>query len=233
MPRFDNSIQYYHAVEVDRREAHKTSTLYWQFPLAWSFLLGIGFAIFGWRAAWVYHDPTPWNWAYAGSALIPDIFLIYYLAWWLRELMHLNREAKPPKEPPYTPPAPVRYENINTPITVKGYIQAKNGSLVPASEIRAGKRVKLGSYVDDGSDKWLTFLISQTSYNDADQTCALTIGPPPELNLPTFSFPDLIPPDQPPSASGGGRTYKKKPPKPKGKGWDWNAKAFKWVRTGW
>lgn len=115
---------------------------------------------------------------------------------------------------------------ISSAITVRGYIQAKNGSLIPACEIRAGKRIKLGTYVDDGTGTWLTFLISQTSYNDESQECSITIGPPPELNLPTFSFPELPPVDEKDKTKKKGR---KKPRKP-GPGWVWNETKWKWVK---
>ena len=115
MQKYDNATAYYHAVEVDRREAHKTPTLYWQFPMVWSFLLGGGSAYLAWRWGIWYDYRTPVNLAVAISAVIPLAYLVFYLGWWLRELMRLNREAKPPVEQPYTPTAPVRYEQVNSP----------------------------------------------------------------------------------------------------------------------
>ena len=98
MPKYDNATAYYHAVEVDRREAHKTPTLYWQFPFVWSFLLGGGSAYLAWRWGIWYDYRTPVNLAVAISAVIPLAYLLFYLGWWLRELMRLNREAKPPEQ---------------------------------------------------------------------------------------------------------------------------------------
>ena len=116
MPRYQsNADTYYRPVENDRREAHKSSTLYWQFPLAWSILLGAGSAFLAWRVAAAWDNPTSLNIATAISAIFPLAYLVFYLAWWMRELMRLNRDAKPQVEQPYTPPAPVRYEQVNSP----------------------------------------------------------------------------------------------------------------------
>lgn len=115
MPKFDNSTQFYHEVEVDRREAHKdTISVFW-FPLAWAALLGLAAAPLAWRITKVIDDPSPANWVYAFAAAVPLAYLLFYLAWWLRELGRLNRDARPPAEQPYTPPAPVRYEQVNSP----------------------------------------------------------------------------------------------------------------------
>jgi len=116
MPRYQsNADVYYRPIEADRREAHKTATLYWQFPLAWSILLGAGSAFLAWRVAEAWDKPTSLNIATAISAIFPLAYLLFYLTWWLRELMKLNRDPKPPAEQPYTPPAPVRYEQVNSP----------------------------------------------------------------------------------------------------------------------
>ena len=67
------------------------------------------------------------------------------------------------------------------PLTVKGYIRGKNGNPVPASLIRAGRRVRIENFLSDEvgvSDAGLTFLITATTYNDTDETCAISCGVP-------------------------------------------------------
>lgn len=73
---------------------------------------------------------------------------------------------------------------VSGPITVKGYIRAPKGTRVPASQIRAGKRIRVENYLDDlasVSGAGLTFVITQTDYDDAAQTCAISTGVPDDL----------------------------------------------------
>jgi hypothetical protein len=70
------------------------------------------------------------------------------------------------------------------PITVVGYIRGKNGNPVPASEIRAGRRVRIENFLSDEVDvsaAGLTFLISRTHYTDSDETCQISCGTPDDL----------------------------------------------------
>lgn len=129
-----------------------------------------------------------------------------------------------------------RHKDIHPRMTnspeVVDYIYTKGGEKVPTSQIRAGKRVNVSNWMDDGSGTLLTFLISETSYDDETGICSITCGPPPELFIPSFAFPELPPVDEPPKSDGGGgggKSKRKKPPKP-GPGWVWNAKKWKWVK---
>lgn len=73
---------------------------------------------------------------------------------------------------------------VSGPIVVKGYIRNATGGLVPASQIRAGMRIKVENYLTDlasVSGAGLTFIITQTDYNDDTQTCAVSTGVPDDL----------------------------------------------------
>ena len=76
---------------------------------------------------------------------------------------------------------------IGTPITIKGFVRAKTGEHVPASWVRAGKRIKienfLGDFGDEATGTGFTFLISQTEYNDENETNRLTLGKPDSVAL--------------------------------------------------
>jgi hypothetical protein len=61
-------------------------------------------------------------------------------------------------------------------INVKGSIRAKGGNLVPASQIRAGKRVRIENFLQDLSGTGLTFLIAQTDYEADGEVCAISAG---------------------------------------------------------
>lgn len=61
-------------------------------------------------------------------------------------------------------------------INVKGSIRAKGGNVVPASQIRAGKRAKIENFLQDLSGTGLTFLIAQTDYDAAAEVCSITAG---------------------------------------------------------
>ena len=68
---------------------------------------------------------------------------------------------------------------INGPIVVKGFIEGKDGNPVPASQIQAGKRVRVLNYLTDlvgVSGAGLTFIISATQYDDAGETCRISTG---------------------------------------------------------
>lgn len=84
---------------------------------------------------------------------------------------------------------------VRAPIRVFGYIRGKNGP-IPASEIQAGKRIRIASYTDDISEQALTFIINRTDYDDESETCSIYIGPPDDLVLPLFSHPKLPPADE-------------------------------------
>lgn len=61
-------------------------------------------------------------------------------------------------------------------IRVKGSIRSKDGLLIPASQIRAGKRVKIKNFLQDLSGSGLTFLIGQTDYSADDEVCEISAG---------------------------------------------------------
>lgn len=67
---------------------------------------------------------------------------------------------------------------VSKPISVTGTIRTSSGIEVPVSRVRAGERITVGSYLDDGSGTWLTFLINRTSYNDDARTMQITAGIP-------------------------------------------------------
>ena len=65
------------------------------------------------------------------------------------------------------------------PLQVKGWIRAKSDAIVPACQIRAGKRVKIENYLTDLSDvsgAGLTFLITGTEYRPDTEVASLTAG---------------------------------------------------------
>lgn len=73
---------------------------------------------------------------------------------------------------------------VSGPITVTGYIRAKDGARVPAANIQAGKRLKIENFLSDEvgvTGAGLTFYITQTDYNDRAQTNALSVGVPDNL----------------------------------------------------
>jgi len=97
---------------------------------------------------------------------------------------------------------------LTSPITIMGTVRAKNGNIVPVSQIEAGKRIKIENWIDDltGQATGATFLITVTNYDDNSETVSLTAGPPPDLILPVYvkEKPAEI---QPPAPT-------KEPPKP-------------------
>ena len=114
MPRqFDNATQFYKEVEVERREAHKTPTLYFKFPLAWSFLLGAAAVYLRWNISNAINNGWhPIDFVAVFSSAIPMLFLLFYLGWWLRELMKLNRDAKPQQQ--YNPNPSLQRDWVRT-----------------------------------------------------------------------------------------------------------------------
>lgn len=74
-----------------------------------------------------------------------------------------------------------RVLRVSGDIQVVGYIKDKNGQEIPACEVAAGNRVKIGNFLNDVNDTWLTFLVSQTGYNDRTETAALSTGVPDSL----------------------------------------------------
>lgn len=73
---------------------------------------------------------------------------------------------------------------VNGSIPVTGYILGKNGNPVPASEVRAGKRIKILNFLSDEvgvSGAGLTFVITRTSYDDTTETVNIDCGVPNDL----------------------------------------------------
>jgi hypothetical protein len=68
-------------------------------------------------------------------------------------------------------------------LAVRGYIRGATGQRVPASQIQPGKRVKIENWLNDLSGSGLTFLITGTTYTDADEKCSLDIGLPNTLEV--------------------------------------------------
>lgn len=75
---------------------------------------------------------------------------------------------------------------VSGPIQIKGYLRHKAGDRVPAAMVRAGKRLKIENFIGDFGDvsgAGFTFLISQTEYNDGDETISITLGRPDSLSV--------------------------------------------------
>lgn len=74
-------------------------------------------------------------------------------------------------------------------LAVIGYIRGSSGTgqnpRVPTSQIQPGKRLKIENWLNDisGTGAGLTFLITGTTYTDADEKCALEIGIPNSLEV--------------------------------------------------
>jgi hypothetical protein len=70
---------------------------------------------------------------------------------------------------------------VSRPIPVVGYITGKQGNPVPASQIRAGRRINIANILTDEiglSGAGLTFTITGTHYDDASETCQISTGIP-------------------------------------------------------
>lgn len=76
---------------------------------------------------------------------------------------------------------------MTAPVNVRGYVRSKSGQRVPASQIRAGKRLKIENYSIDISGSGLTFLISQTRYKDEHQVCSISAGVPADPLFPVLT----------------------------------------------
>lgn len=68
-------------------------------------------------------------------------------------------------------------------LIVSGYIRAASGQRIPSSQIQPGKRIKIENWLNDLSGSGLTFLITGTSYTDADERCSMGIGLPNTLEV--------------------------------------------------
>lgn len=71
-------------------------------------------------------------------------------------------------------------------IPVVGYLRGKQGQVIPAANLRAGKRVKVENYLTDEvgvSAAGLTFIVTRTSYQDVTETCLLECGVSDDLSI--------------------------------------------------
>lgn len=68
-------------------------------------------------------------------------------------------------------------------LVVKGYIRNKAGARVPVSQIQSGQRVRIDNWLNDLSGTGLTFLITVTNYDDASESCSLSLGKPDNLDI--------------------------------------------------
>lgn len=94
---------------------------------------------------------------------------------------------------------------LTGPIAVQGYIRGKqSNNLTSASEIRAGKRVRIENYLTDvtGADQGLTFLVTQTAYDHDREICQLAAGVPQSPLMQTYSHPITVGGETP--GAGGG-----------------------------
>lgn len=76
--------------------------------------------------------------------------------------------------------------SVSGPIKITGFIRSKEGLRVPAANIRAGKVLKLQNFLHDltpTANAGLVSIISETMYNDADQTCSISLGLPDDASL--------------------------------------------------
>jgi hypothetical protein len=99
---------------------------------------------------------------------------------------------------------------VNTPIQIVGYIKKKDGSLLPSSQIVAGKRLRIMNYLSDLSGTGLTLLITRTNYNDDNEICSLSFGALEDFILTPFKFaavatPNVGVPGTGGSSGGGGQ----------------------------
>lgn len=73
---------------------------------------------------------------------------------------------------------------ISRPIVVKGAIRGKAGNLIPASEVKAGMRLRVEDFIPDKvgvSGAGLTAIITRAEYDDATQSVSLSTGVPDDL----------------------------------------------------
>lgn len=69
---------------------------------------------------------------------------------------------------------------LNGPITVQGYIRGGAGNQVPTSQLTAGVRVRIEDYLTDvtGTGQGLTFIVTQTAYDNDSEVCQMGAGVP-------------------------------------------------------
>lgn len=77
------------------------------------------------------------------------------------------------KEPTYSVSSPLQVRQV--------YAAPGKGQVIPAAQIKAGKRLLITDYLTDLSGAGLTLLITQTEYNHANRTCTLSFGVPDHL----------------------------------------------------
>lgn len=72
-------------------------------------------------------------------------------------------------------------------VTVVERIRTASGVFAPVSHVTAGKRLKILNWLSDatGTGEGMTFLISATRYDDQADAVDITVGPPPDLIIPT------------------------------------------------
>jgi len=89
-------------------------------------------------------------------------------------------------------------------LTLQSYIRKKSGDIEPASQVHAGKRIKVENFKEDLSGSGLTFVITQTDYRDDDQSVSIGTGVPTGIIMPRFAHPLRLPVDPVPTPRGGG-----------------------------
>jgi len=67
---------------------------------------------------------------------------------------------------------------LTSALKVKGYIRGTSGEIIPASQIRAGKRIRVENFLQDLSGTGLTFLVTKTNYSDESEECTIETGTP-------------------------------------------------------
>ncbi len=75
--------------------------------------------------------------------------------------------------------------HMTKPIKVRGSIRSEDGNPIPASEIVAGKRIRVENFLRDPATltEDLIFLITKTSYDDNKEVCTITTGRPDSLDV--------------------------------------------------
>lgn len=75
---------------------------------------------------------------------------------------------------------------VSQPIVVQGAIRGKNGNLIPASEVKAGMRLRVEDFIPDKvgvSGAGLTTLITRVEYDDDSETASIACGTPDDLAI--------------------------------------------------
>lgn len=73
---------------------------------------------------------------------------------------------------------------VSGPVQVTGAIRGKNGNIIPASEVKSGMRLRIEDFISDEASvagAGLTFLITQTDYDDTSETVSISTGTPDHL----------------------------------------------------